>query len=79
MGSMNFYDIETCLAGRSQKIAPGIALAMVSSIGFLGFLLGPPVIGFVAEAFNLRVAFGLIAILGLGTTFLARRISYLNK
>ncbi len=58
-------------AGRSKKFSPGVALAAVSSIGFLGFLLGPPVIGFIAEAFSLRWSFTLIAILGFGTTVLA--------
>lgn len=79
IGTSSVVPLVYSLAGRSQKMAPGIALAMVSSIGFLGFLLGPPLIGLVAEVFNLRVSFGLIAILGLGTTLLARRISYLNK
>lgn len=62
------------LAGRSRTIQPGVALAMVSSIGFLGFLLGPPLIGFVAEAFGLRWSFTMIAVLGLGTTLLAGSI-----
>jgi MFS family permease len=50
---------------------PGVALAAVSTIGFLGFLLGPPLIGFIAEAFGLQWSFSLIAVLGLGTTLLA--------
>lgn len=62
------------LAGKSKTMLPGVALAAVSSIGFLGFLLGPPIIGFIAEAFNLRVSFTVIAILGLGTTLLAGKI-----
>jgi MFS family permease len=59
------------LAGRSGTMLPGMAIAAVSSIGFLGFLLGPPLIGFIAEASNLRWSFGVIAVLGLGTTVLA--------
>jgi MFS family permease len=51
-----------------------VALAMVSSIGFFGFLLGPPLIGFIAEAYGLRWSFTVIAILGLGTTLLAGSI-----
>jgi MFS family permease len=58
-------------AGKSKKFSPGVALAAVSTIGFLGFLLGPPVIGFIAQTFNLRWSFTLIAILGFGTTVLA--------
>jgi MFS family permease len=58
-------------AGRSKTMSPGVALAAVSTIGFLGFLLGPPVIGFIAQAFSLRWSFTLIALLGSGTTILA--------
>lgn len=79
IGTSSVVPLVCSLAGRSKKIPPGIALAMVSSIGFLGFLLGPPVIGFVAELSNLRISFALIAILGLGTTILAKRLDGLNK
>lgn len=51
-------------AGRSRTLSPGVALAAVSTIGYLGFLFGPPFIGFIAQAFNLRVSLGLIALLG---------------
>lgn len=59
------------MAGRSKKMLPGVALATVSTIGFFGFLLGPPVIGFVAQALNLRWAFALIACIGLVISLLA--------
>ena len=62
------------LAGKSTNMAPGLALAAVSTISFLGFLIGPPLIGFVAQASSLRWSFAIIAALGLGTTFLARKI-----
>lgn len=62
------------LAGKSTTMSPGMALAAVSTIGFLGFLLGPPLIGFIAEAAGLRLSFTVIAILGLGTTVLASMV-----
>ncbi len=60
-------------AGRSAKLSPGVALAAVSTIGYLGFLFGPPFIGFIAEAVNLRLSFILIALLGLTTTYIASK------
>jgi MFS family permease len=60
-------------AGKSQTLSPGMALAAVSTISFFGFLLGPPVIGFIAEAASLRYSYGLIAVLGLCTVVLAGR------
>lgn len=61
-------------AGKHEKIPPGIALATVSSVSFLGFLMGPPLIGFIAEAFGLRYSYAVIGIFGLGITFMVARV-----
>lgn len=61
-------------AGKSKTLSPGVALAAVSSIGFLGFLIGPPLIGLVAGAFNLRVSFVIIAVMGLSVSILVNKI-----
>jgi fucose permease len=50
-------------AGRLPGVHPGSAVAAVSAIGWVGFVAGPPVIGHVADAFTLPVAFGLVPIL----------------
>jgi len=60
-------------AGKTQTLSPGMALAAVSTISFFGFLLGPPVIGFIAEVANLRYSYALIAAFGLSTCVLAGR------
>jgi len=59
------------IAGRSRLYSPGVALALVSTIAFFGFLIGPPLIGFVADIFNLQVSFALIALNGLGIMILS--------
>ena len=74
IGTSSVVPMAYSLAGRSKKMLPGVALASVSSIGFLGFLIGPPIIGFISELSNLRVSFALIALLGLGTTIMSGRI-----
>ncbi len=61
--------------GRSAE--PGqasIALASVSSIGFFGFLIGPPIVGFLSGALGLRWAFLTISILGLVTFIQSYRL-----
>lgn len=60
-------------AGRSTKIAPSAAIAAVSTIGFLGFLIGPPVIGWIAGLSSLRISFALIAFIGLSIAVLAKK------
>ena len=58
-------------AGKSKHMSPGMALAAVSTIGYFGFLFGPPLIGFIAQASSLRWSFSIIALLGFSTTLLA--------
>lgn len=53
------------MAGKSKTTSTGHALASISSIGYLGFLLVPPLIGFVAQKADLRWSFGIIAMLGI--------------
>ncbi|MGI4871273.1 MAG: MFS transporter [Janthinobacterium lividum] len=59
-------------AGRATTTSPGVALTLVSTIGFLGFLLGPPLIGFLSQYFHsLRVALGCVAVVAAGVGVLA--------
>jgi len=62
------------LAGQSKTMPAGQALAAVSSLGFLGFLIAPAMIGFISEAYSLRLAFGLIAWMGLMVAFLSGNV-----
>jgi cyanate permease len=51
----------TLRASSTHEAAPGPALAAVSTLGYAGFLTGPPVIGLVADATNgLRLALTLV-------------------
>ncbi|MBU3744742.1 MAG: MFS transporter [Sediminibacterium sp.] len=75
MGVSSVIPVVYSAAGNSQQYAPSVALATVSSIGFLGFLLGPPLIGWVAQLFSLRISFACIALLSLGTTWLSTKIA----
>jgi MFS family permease len=65
-------------AGRHSKVPPGIALATVSSVSFLGFLMGPPLIGHIAQIAGLRYSFAVIGIFGLGISLLVSRITALQ-
>lgn len=66
-------------AGRHSKVSPGIALATVSSVSFLGFLMGPPLIGYISEVAGLRYSFAVIGVFGLGITLLVSRVKALNN
>ncbi len=66
-------------AGRNTKVPPGIALATVASVSYFGFLMGPPVIGYISEAFGLRYSFALIGIFGLGITLMVSKVRSLSN
>lgn len=62
-------------AGKANlKVSQGMAIATVSSIGFLGFLMGPPLIGHIAQLAGLQYSFAVIAFLGLGVSWLIRKV-----
>jgi MFS family permease len=69
--------IPTIYGTIGRNAAPGrasIDLASVSSIGFFGFLIGPPIIGFISQAIGLRWAFLSISLLGLSTFYQAHKL-----
>jgi HAD superfamily hydrolase (TIGR01509 family) len=73
IGVSNGVPLMFSAAGRQRGTPPGPAIAAVSSMGSLGFLAGPPLIGFAADVTSLPWA---LASLTLGTAVvfaLARR------
>jgi MFS family permease len=53
------------LAGTSKKYSAGIVISIIATYGIVGMLIGPPLIGYLSHAFNLRFAFIAFAISGL--------------
>lgn len=47
-------------AAGQRSASPGTGIAAVSTIGYSAFLVGPPAIGFLAEAIGLRTALGVV-------------------
>lgn len=70
-GVASIIPLSYSIAGRSKLYSPSVALALVSTISFFGFLLGPPLIGFIAELFDLKTSFAIIAVNGIGITLLS--------
>jgi MFS family permease len=58
-------------AGNVPGVAAGVSLAAVSTIGYLGFIAGPPIIGGLAELVGLPAALGAVVLLALGVAALA--------
>jgi MFS family permease len=60
------------MAGRSAGMTSGSAIASVSTVGYLGFLIVPPLVGSVAQLAGMRGAYGMMAGFGLLITVLVR-------
>ncbi|TDE03886.1 MFS transporter [Flavobacterium sandaracinum] len=62
------------VAGKTPNVSPSVALTTVSSVSFLGFLMGPPIIGYIAELSSLRFSFAFIGIFGVLIALMVSRI-----
>jgi HAD superfamily hydrolase (TIGR01509 family) len=62
-------------AGSTPGVSAGMGLAAVSTIGWLGFLSGPPAIGFAAGAVGLRNALGIVVVATVALALLSRSTS----
>jgi MFS family permease len=64
-GASGFFPLAFSAAGRLPGVAPGVGAATVSLTARLGFLAEPVVMGTLADATSLRVAFLLVVVIGL--------------
>lgn len=74
-GASNAVPVLFSAAGR-QTIMPGnLAIASVTTLGYAGILVGPAIIGFLARALKLPVALLFVAVLLVGVSLSARRVT----
>lgn len=78
LGVSSIFPVVYILASKEKSMLPSAALAAVSSIGFIGFLVGPPVIGFIAEGVGLRSALMAVVLLGTIIVLLASKQKPVN-
>lgn len=62
LGLANVVPIVFAASSRVPGVPAGYGLAAVSTVGYFGFLVGPPVIGFIAEATSLTVGLGIVVL-----------------
>ena len=77
-GVSNVVPIIFNVAGNSKTVPTGIALTIVTSISFLGFLMGPPLIGYIAELTSLKHSFAIIGIFGVLVSLLVWRLKVIK-
>lgn len=64
--------------GRVPGVNPGPGIATVTGIGYVGFIVGPPAIGFASQVVTLRYALGIVVACCLIAAYLSRFMASLN-
>ncbi len=73
LGLSSIVPIAYSIAGNTKGLPSGVGIAMVTTIGYSGFLIGPPVIGFIADWKTLRFALVFVTFLFIIMTVLSLR------
>lgn len=61
-------------AGNTPGVAPSVGIAMATTVGYAGFFVGPPAIGYLADAFSLRIGLTFSLALFIVMLVLVRRV-----
>ncbi len=72
LGLSNIVPVLFSAAGATPGVATGTGIAAVATAGYFGFLAGPPLIGFVAQATSLPFGLGLVVLCTALIALLAR-------
>ena len=73
LGLSTIVPIAYSIAGNTKSLPSGVGLAMVTTVGYSGFLFGPPIIGFLADWSSLRFSLVVVVILFVTMTLLGLR------
>jgi fucose permease len=63
LGLSSIVPIAYSTAGKTPGVSPGVGISAVTSIGYAGFLLGPPVIGWIGDWQGLRLGLAFVWLL----------------
>jgi predicted MFS family arabinose efflux permease len=75
LGLANAFPVYCSVVGAQTSMPAGLAIAVITGIGYCGILLGPALIGFVAHLIGLRDALLCVGILMAAQVLSARRIT----
>jgi len=75
-GASNIVPVLFSVAGRTRVMPPSLAVTAGTTLGYLGILVGPALIGFIAHLTDLRMAFALLVA---ATLFIAASFKVGNR
>jgi MFS family permease len=63
VGFSSIIPLVFAAGGRVKNVGEGAGVATVSGLGYIGFLVGPPAIGFISQLSSLRIGLGFVVFL----------------
>jgi hypothetical protein len=74
VGAANVVPVALSAGSRVPGMQPSLGMAAVLTLGYVGFLTAPPVLGFAARTYGLSFSLALVALMGIGIAAAARQI-----
>ena len=78
LGLANVVPIVYSTAGNTEGVLPSVGIAMSTTIGYTGFFIGPPVIGYLSDVFSMQIGLVFTLILFIIMFFLVYKITNLD-
>jgi MFS family permease len=63
VGFSSIIPLVFAAGGKVPKVGEGAGVATVSGLGYIGFLIGPPAIGFISQLTSLRIGLAFVVVL----------------
>lgn len=79
LGLATVVPIAYSTAGNAPGLPSGVGISMVTTVGYAGFLFGPPIIGFLADWQTLRFALLFVALLFIVMTVISFKSKFANN
>ncbi len=73
LGAANIAPVCFSAGARVPGVAPGIGVSAVATMGYSGFLIFPPILGFAADLLGLAAAIGIVLVMSMAMAVLGAR------
>ncbi|HEY0897154.1 MAG TPA: MFS transporter, partial [Sphingobacteriaceae bacterium] len=65
IGTAPIIPMTYILATSTSAYAPSVSISLIATYALMGMFLGPPLVGFLAQLFSLRISFFALSLMGI--------------
>jgi hypothetical protein len=73
LGAANIVPVLFSAGATTPGVASGVGVSAVATLGYSGFLVFPPILGFAADLFGLSAAIGIVLLMSAAMAWLGTR------